>query len=67
MAASGVAEEGGRQEEKWSVKASRESRDSINPIRQFEETLFQDVLSDARNRTDLKFIKLSIGTYLPSS
>lgn len=54
-------------ERRWTVQASRESHDSINPIRQFEETRFQDVLSNSRNRTDLEFIKLSIGdtTALP--
>ena len=48
-----------------SVKASNGSHDSINPIRQFEETLFQDVLSNCRDRTDLDFIKLSIGKNAP--
>ena len=51
-------------ERRWTVQASRESHDSINPIRQFEETRFQDVLSNSRNRTDLEFIKLSIGRSL---
>ena len=48
-------------EGKWIVKASKGSHDSINPIRQFEEFLFQDVLRNANSRTDLSFIKLSIG------
>ena len=52
---------GEAKESTWSVKASRESHDSINPIRQFEETSFQDVLSEAGKRTDVEFIKLSIG------
>ena len=53
-AAGGAGEEG-----RWSVKASRESHVCINPIRQIEETQFQDVL--AKRRTDIEFIKLSIG------
>ena len=51
----------------WSVRASRESHDSINPIRQFEETRFQDILCDANSRKDLEFIKLSIGKPLLST
>ena len=47
------------EEGRWSVKASRESHVCINPIRQIEETQFQDVL--AKRRTDIEFIKLSIG------
>ena len=49
------------EEVKWSVKASRGSHNSLNPIRQFEEHLFRDVLREPRSRTDLEFIKLSIG------
>lgn len=43
----------------WSLRASRESHDCINPIRQIEEHQFQDVLTTMR--PDVEYIKLSIG------
>lgn len=48
-------------ERQWLVKASTGSHDCINPIRQFEENVFRDVLES--RRTDMEFIKLSIGTH----
>jgi tyrosine aminotransferase len=55
MAATTDTEREGR----WVVKASQASRDAINPVRGFEENLFKDVLKE--RRTDIEFIKLSIG------
>ena len=49
-----------REKGRWVVKASQGSRDSINPVRGFEENIFKDVLKN--RRTDIEFIKLSIGT-----
>ena len=55
MAATTDTEREGR----WVVKASQGSRDAINPVRGFEENLFKDALK--ARRTDIEFIKLSIG------
>lgn len=48
-----------KKEDRWVVKASLGSRDCINPVRQFEENVFREVLKS--RRTDIEFIKLSIG------
>lgn len=46
----------------WTVPASQEARNCHNPIRAIEESQFEDVLRVARERQDIEFIKLSIGT-----
>ena len=46
----------------WTVKASRESHDCINPVRSCEEKYFRDAM-EKRDMTK-SLIKLSIGEYL---